>query len=95
MDPVGIVVLESSITSEGRKEKDKILASTHEPLSSSVLYLLNPADRQELSMLRQIGALRSFWHMPTRNQLGGNSRSYLKVRQTPVAWGTVTVYLPS
>ena len=27
--------------------------------------------------------------------VGGNSRSYLKVRQTPVAWGTVTVYLPS
>jgi hypothetical protein len=49
----------------------------------------------ELSMLRQVIALRSFWHMPTRNQLGGNSRSYLKVRQTPVAWGTVTVYLPS
>ena len=35
MDPVGIVVLESSITSEGRKEKDKILASTHEPLRAA------------------------------------------------------------
>jgi hypothetical protein len=25
----------------------------------------------ELSMLRQVIALRSFWHMPTRNQWGG------------------------
>jgi hypothetical protein len=49
----------------------------------------------ELGMLRQVSALRSFWHMPTRNRRMGNSRSYLKVRQIPVAWGTVTVYLPS
>ena len=46
IDPVEIVVLESSITSEGRKEKDKILASDPIDLFEQRLHLLNPADRQ-------------------------------------------------
>ena len=44
--PAEIAVLESSITSEGRKEKDKILTSDPIDLFEQRLHLLNPADRQ-------------------------------------------------